>query len=40
MEVGDELYAPDDSHWKRGWVGPRTGMDVVARKKSNHCPYR
>jgi len=27
-----------DTHWVGGWVGPRTGLDVVA-KKENTCPY-
>jgi hypothetical protein len=35
MEVSSEfqallLYFPS-VHWKRGWVGPRTDLDVVAR---------
>jgi hypothetical protein len=24
-------------HWIRGWVGPRTGLDDMERRKS--CPY-
>jgi hypothetical protein len=27
-----------DTHWKRGWVGTRPGLDVVKKRKS--CPYR
>jgi hypothetical protein len=43
MVVSGQLHAPApftaSSHWMRGWVGPRTGLDVVA-KKENPCSCR
>jgi len=48
MEVSGQLHAPDTlspakvpgTHWIGCWVGLRTGLDAVAkRKKSHHCPY-
>jgi len=30
-----------DNRWTGGWMGPRTGLDSVAkRNKSHHCPCR
>jgi hypothetical protein len=43
MEVSGQLYVPaalptgerdSGTHWIGGWVGPRTGLDVVVKK--NH----
>jgi hypothetical protein len=29
------------TNWEGGWLGPRAGLDAVAKKeKSSHCPYR
>jgi hypothetical protein len=29
------------AHWIEGWLGPRSGLDAVAkRQKSDHCPCR
>jgi hypothetical protein len=43
MEVSDLLHAPaalppgkepPDNHWIGGWVGPRAGLDAVAKRKN------
>jgi len=28
------------NHWIRDWVGPRTGLDAVAKRKTFRCPFR
>jgi hypothetical protein len=39
LEVRGELYALANSspgtHWTGGWVGPRTGLENVERRKVN-----
>jgi hypothetical protein len=50
MEDSGELHTPDrftpwlkvpGTDWVGGWVGPRTGLDAVAkRRKSVHCACR
>jgi hypothetical protein len=48
--VGGQLHYPaalspwvraPGTHWMRGWVGPRAGLNTVAKmKKSCHCSCR
>jgi hypothetical protein len=41
MDVSSQLHAPatlpTDTHWIRGWVGPRANLDVVVRKIPSTC---
>jgi hypothetical protein len=46
MEVIGQLHDPDalplgkeprSTHWIRGWVGPRVGLDAVEKRKILHC---
>ena len=46
MNVSGQLHAPATlplgkslgSHLMEGWVGPRTSLDILARRKIS-CPY-
>jgi len=29
----ESMEEAPDAHWIRGWVGPRTGLDLLTRKK-------
>jgi hypothetical protein len=50
MDVSGHLHAPDIlppkkkkktyTHWLRGWVGPRAGVDSVAKRKKVSFPWR
>jgi hypothetical protein len=33
--------SPRSTHWVGGWVGPRAGLDAMAKEKNPHrCPCR
>jgi hypothetical protein len=47
MEVSGQIHGPAalppgsraaDTHWMGGWVGPRVGLDTVAKRKSYITP--
>jgi hypothetical protein len=50
MEMSGQLHAPVDlplgkknppvAHWIGGWVGPRTGLDKVERRKILPLPVK
>jgi hypothetical protein len=46
MEVSGQLHSPaylppgeitHRTHWIRGWVGPKTGLDAVEKREILHC---
>jgi len=49
MEMSDSLHASaalppvkrdSGTHWIGGWVGPRTDLDGVAKRRGIPCPCR